>query len=1130
MIGNPRSVFVQLFMKPHPKRTSFAVRAHSAPPKQYWNNYKDNSNSFLLRKQHDISMMGAVLQECYASAQVIPDDNTQAAIDYLLEGKLDIKTSLQHNDSTDAPMEKRIFPFPECLQQAYDCLSDTQVVTFTRKPREVSSTDNSDATTRSSNLEKSWRIIRNGNVLSSLSNANCCLLSPALCTPLLSSQSFIENYKISRPYASFAEKLGRYITNLSKTVLDAMPLVIQFFDEVLSQTYDDSVVTESIGKLILDEGIASRLYRHSTWHEYVRHISNFVTTQLLVSNADMEQPIHLHVNSIVVYFVTFLARDNALGSSICCRYFVPLLVSHTEKCSMNGNKNMPVQVLRSLVPLLPSEAVGIIIVKPILKLMWQKLSHRVTAGQEGTANQIKHPAHVLSNIPIHLLRDLVSLLNVCLRKIESHAETYFFQSTPLCIPQLLLYSFKATTSHQDSENLDELKSVYRDVYTDSCLLIKSMIANANTDANYVHETLLPTIEALSSEVNDEYLSISMKRRKDDEFHCEDQQSLLLLPGIADACIIAKEAMRAFDYSLLKHKCPSAIELLAWVEIPWNIKNQPKNELTPKRERGNMTINEVEYGDNLEDDVPSMFGDNAIEMLAPKHSTILDDDSDESREDESAFESTAKGAIVDERRLSNMSSFRQSSFEMKHYHLNKQKRDIAWLIGVNRQSDQDQIKYLWQPRMMATTSLAPSSSAVSHDCKKGIITSMTTNKSESLLVAGNNIGEILLFDLRQHPPSVVYQRQVPNAEENVITDPKTIRQISFIGTSDEALVCNGGLHLWDVEGGNTKSSISSHNTSLEESRPWKVENLIGFSVFPPVTSSNEILLSGCGEVAAISSSYLYMIDMRCRFPSSSQNVIDQSSFSGNEQLDPMIRRLAWCTSSEIQYNHPHHSEKSPQVHSHVSSFNLKCVTSHSNWVCVGSSSGHIHCFDRRQSKLLLCWKAHSRAIEYLQAVSNHLLLSASADKTAVVWNLAQNPPMPISSIYSELYILLLLHNKFGTKHDFLHAKLLLDIPGKEGTMNIVSHYFEKDGIVSIPGRGNLLLCAATGRKAVFQPMLTENSSTGEDPIDVKADRIVMCDFDGAHIASSRKFNIHSIALLPLRQLVLLGCEDEVHVCL
>jgi hypothetical protein len=94
------------------------------------------------------------------------------------------------------------------------------------------------------------------------------------------------------------------------------------------------------------------------------------------------------------------------------------------------------------------------------------------------------------------------------------------------------------------------------------------------------------------------------------------------------------------------------------------------------------------------------------------------------------------------------------------------------------------------------------------------------------------------------------------------------------------------------------------------------------------------------------------------------------------------------------------------------------------------------------------------------------------------------------------------------------------------MNVAAHYFEDDGIVTTLGRGNLLLCAATGRKAVFQSLST--SCQTEDP--VKADRIVMNDYEGSRIASSGKFNIHSIALLPLRQLVLLGCVDEINVCL
>jgi hypothetical protein len=108
-------------------------------------------------------------------------------------------------------------------------------------------------------------------------------------------------------------------------------------------------------------------------------------------------------------------------------------------------------------------------------------------------------------------------------------------------------------------------------------------------------------------------------------------------------------------------------------------------------------------------------------------------------------------------------------------------------------------------------------------------------------------------------------------------------------------------------------------------------------------------------------------------------------------------------------------------------------------------------------------------------------------------------------------------------------LLIDIPGRDGTMNISSLIFDKDGLVSTQGDGNLLICAVTGRKAVFQFMSTEKGPNIE-PNETKAERIVMSNYEGSHISSSSKFNIHSLALLPLRQLVLLGCTDEIHVCL
>ncbi len=111
----------------------------------------------------------------------------------------------------------------------------------------------------------------------------------------------------------------------------------------------------------------------------------------------------------------------------------------------------------------------------------------------------------------------------------------------------------------------------------------------------------------------------------------------------------------------------------------------------------------------------------------------------------------------------------------------------------------------------------------------------------------------------------------------------------------------------------------------------------------------------------------------------------------------------------------------------------------------------------------------------------------------------------------------------------------DIPGKEQAMNVVSHQFRNDGLVSIP-EGDLLLCAISGRKAVFQAMPHNSDivatmfSENESVVDVKAERIVMCDCEGKRISSSEKFNISAVALLPCRQIVLLGCDGEIHVCL
>jgi hypothetical protein len=100
----------------------------------------------------------------------------------------------------------------------------------------------------------------------------------------------------------------------------------------------------------------------------------------------------------------------------------------------------------------------------------------------------------------------------------------------------------------------------------------------------------------------------------------------------------------------------------------------------------------------------------------------------------------------------------------------------------------------------------------------------------------------------------------------------------------------------------------------------------------------------------------------------------------------------------------------------------------------------------------------------------------------------------------------------------------DIPGKEFAINVTSQKFHDNGLVSIPGDSNLLLWAIAGWNAVFMPMSQEASA------DVVATRFVMSSSDGKRIPSLGKLSISSIALLPCRQMIPLGCEGEINVCL
>eukprot|EP00698_Gefionella_okellyi_P013427 TRINITY_DN3675_c0_g1_i2.p1 TRINITY_DN3675_c0_g1~~TRINITY_DN3675_c0_g1_i2.p1 ORF type:complete len:1155 (+),score=186.25 TRINITY_DN3675_c0_g1_i2:110-3574(+) len=73
--------------------------------------------------------------------------------------------------------------------------------------------------------------------------------------------------------------------------------------------------------------------------------------------------------------------------------------------------------------------------------------------------------------------------------------------------------------------------------------------------------------------------------------------------------------------------------------------------------------------------------------------------------------------------------------------------------------------------------------------------------------------------------------------------------------------------------------------------------------------------------------------------------------------------------------------------------VRAVAVDPDWrfVAVALSTGHINLFEPRTGLALDLWKAHDGAINKLEAISGGRVLSASADRTVVLWNVNSSPP-------------------------------------------------------------------------------------------------------------------------------------------
>lgn len=207
-----------------------------------------------------------------------------------------------------------------------------------------------------------------------------------------------------------------------------------------------------------------------------------------------------------------------------------------------------------------------------------------------------------------------------------------------------------------------------------------------------------------------------------------------------------------------------------------------------------------------------------------------------------------------------------------------------------------------------------------------------------------------------------------------------------------------------------------------------------------------------------------------------------------------------------------SSKKPSTEGFISILALPC----GDLICLGSSSGYVHCFERRKGNMLLNWKAHSKAVIAIKPYhKRHFIVTVSRDRTALLWDLRTTPPKKLSTISglpksgSGMNSQTVILQQFDLTNDDSNA---FNINSSDDNSNDLSY--------RQPKNERSVLYAASGHKAASASI----PDSGSDEISVEPRKFR--DINGNKI-SKKSMCIQSMLLLPLRQLVLLG-SDNGHV--
>ncbi len=349
-----------------------------------------------------------------------------------------------------------------------------------------------------------------------------------------------------------------------------------------------------------------------------------------------------------------------------------------------------------------------------------------------------------------------------------------------------------------------------------------------------------------------------------------------------------------------------------------------------------------------------------------------------------------------------------------------------------------------------------------------VRSLAVDPAETVLLSGSRRGVIKVWSLREYPVALA---QLGGGLEH---HTESIFSLNFLNGSDYAVSLDGSLVVWDV------------NTGSVLVRKEKYAPEIGGMPFAYMAVDVLPVGGGVGlgdsrnagghhqhhQLLAATQTTLYHFDLRDR-ASSSSSVLVASQAS------------EWGVSSSCFQDRGIGAA-------------LQCVTTHDDgyWICTGSSNGQMCVLDRRTGEIAQAWQAHEAPILRVFPWSRDKVLSVSMDRTAVLWDIRSTIPRDICC--------------------------LRGLPDSPSGMTVLNHEFRRSSAAAAAGgKRPHILMSFGGHKGVVARMPRSG-------MDLVAKSRYFLSPNGLKLRA--KINVQSATLLPLRNLLLVGCDDGIiRVC-